>query len=191
MKKIVSFLLTVVSVFAYTTAFSDDQIGKTENPPSLNSELARIRLFGQNAVGVTLYKNSSCNGGSESIRVSGGIGSAFSSFFGSVKNESIGIPETNTTKTLSQRDGILSKAYFKEYAIEPGKPVTVTMGFQDPGLKKYCKAIAATFIPDPKFDYEGRLDLDQNNGVCVFLINQVSADGTLTPIKFGTAEACH
>lgn len=140
-------------------------------------EAARIRLFGQNGVGVILYKNSKCEGRSESIRVSGDAASAFTSFVGAASNESLGMPETETTKNLSKRDGILSKAYFREYRIDPGKPVTIAIRFQDVG--KYCEPIVRTFTPEPRTDYEGRIDID-NAGFCRFSLNLVSSDGSLS-----------
>lgn len=151
---------------------------------------ARLRLFGQNGTGVVFYKNSACDGGTDSVRVSGGLGSAFSSFLGSVKNESIGIPETETTKRLQQRDGILSKAYFKEYEIDPGKPVTVAMGFNDAGMRRQCRLIAATFLPEAGLSYEGRLDLDMQAGLCRFVVNRVADDGGLSAVALAPASAC-
>ena len=190
MKYVALVVFTIAAVFGHSGAFSSEQTDRADVPASGSSGSARLRLFGQNGIGVTLYKNSACTGGAESIRVSGGFGSALSSLFGSVTNESIGIPETITSSSLAQRDGALSKAYFREYAVESGKPLTVTMGFQDPALRKYCKTIAATFIPAPDSDYEGRLDVDLNKGQCVFSIGQVLADGSLMPVKVGLAETC-
>ena len=190
MKKTISVLLGAVMTFTISAAFSDAENRQEEATPSKSDGVSKIRLFGQNGIGVIFYKNSKCSGGSDSVRVSGGLTSAFSSFLGAVKNESLGIPETDTTRSLSQRSGILSKAYFKEYEIDPGNPITIVMRFQDVGIRKHCGNIAGTFIPEPSVNYEGHLDLDLNAGVCRFSIDRVSNDGSLSPISLDPAQAC-
>ncbi len=149
---------------------------------------ARIRLFGQNGMGVVYYPNSKCEGGSNGVTVSGGLGSTFSSFLGTITNESIGMPETETTKNLAKRSGLLSKAYFREYQINAGEPITVALSFNDVGLRKKCDVLVNTFTPESGADYEGRLDVDAE--ICTFVMNRVSLDGSLLPVSLSGAPSC-
>ncbi|MDR0735380.1 MAG: hypothetical protein LBF51_00870 [Zoogloeaceae bacterium] len=92
---------------------------------------ARIRLFGQNQKPSIMTVGRDCAAGENGheINVGGGLGDAFRSFAGSAANEGLGIPETGTTRQLSQRDGILSKAFYREFIIPAGKPVHVRAAF--------------------------------------------------------------
>lgn len=183
------------------TAFAADQ-------PAAEQGTARLRLFGQNAVMVKYYSNSKCDGG-DSVSVSGGMGDAFSSFIGTAKNQSIGMPETPTTANLAARDGLMSKAYFREYEIAAGQPVTIAMGFREaraappavvpapvgaaPSGTVSCRTIVTTFVPEKGKDYEAALDIRSREGVCVQTINEVSAASggvVLTPVAVARAEAC-
>jgi hypothetical protein len=157
------------------------------------ADSARLRLFGQNGVGVNYYRNSACQGG-ENVRVSGGLGDAFSSFIGTASNQSIGMPDTPNTRNQAARNGILSKAYFREYQIAAGQPITITMSFKsNPGKRsEYCKTIATTFVPEKGKDYEGALDIV--NDSCMQVINELQAgpDGvTLNPVPVALAPACN
>lgn len=169
------------------TAFAADQ-------PAAEQGTARLRLFGQNAVMVKYYPNSKCDGG-DSVSVSGGMGDAFSSFIGTAKNQSIGMPETPTTANLAARDGLMSKAYFREYEIAAGQPVTIAMGFREARAVDTvsCRTIVTTFVPEKGKDYEAGLDIRSREGVCVQTINEVSAASggvVLTPVAVARAEAC-
>ena len=186
------------------TAFAADQ-------PAAEQGAARLRLFGQNAVLVKYYPNSQCEGG-DSVSVSGGMGDAFSSFIGTAKSQSIGMPETPNTKSLAARDGMLSKAYFREYEIAAGQPVTIAMGFREaraappavmpaggvantaaPSGTVYCRTIVTTFVPEKGKDYEAALDIRSSEGVCVQSIHEVrtTPDGiVLSPVAVARAEAC-
>lgn len=148
---------------------------------------ARIRLFGQNGFGVSFYPKSKCEGGSNKITVSGGLGTMFSSFLGTVKNDSIGMPETETTKNLAKRSLLLSKAYFREYQIEAGEPIAVAASFGDTS-GAHCDPLTMTFVPEFGADYEGRLDLNANT--CTLVMNRVGQDGSLTPVPIVRAESC-
>jgi hypothetical protein len=137
---------------------------------------ARIRLFGQNAVMVKFYRNSTCHGrGADETKVSGGLGDAFSSFIGTVKNVSIGMKETPNTVNLAKRNGYASKAYFREYELAAGQPLTIAMKFRDmmPNGSVYCRTIAGTFTPSAGKDYEAALDL--GGGGCKAVIREIAA----------------
>lgn len=187
MKRYPALLIALAVAASAAVAQVADVAAVSPAPPPAASKL---RLFGQNGVGVVLHRNSACDGGADSVRVSGGMGSAFSSFIGTVKNESLGMPETETTRRLAQRDGMMSKAFFKEYEIAPGQPVTVAMGFSDVGMRKQCRNMAATFVPETGAAYEGRLDLDLQAGLCRFVVNRVGSDGALSAVAIEPASTC-
>lgn len=156
---------------------------------------ARLRLFGQNGITVRFYENSACFGGqARETQVSGGVGDTFSSFFGSVKNSSVGMRETPNTVAIKHRDGPFSKAYFREYAIGAGRPLTVWMRYQgNPGsVFATCGAIGGTFTPEAGKDYEASLDMA--NGHCLAVIHEVAdaADGSaqLRDVSVSPTEAC-
>ena len=187
-----------------TLSFAADQ-------PAAEQGTSRLRLFGQNAVMVKYYPNSKCDGG-DSVTVSGGFSDAFSSFIGTAKNQSIGMPETPTTANLAARDGVMSKAYFREYEIAAGQPVTIAMGFREaraappavmptgaaatanaPVGTVYCRTIVTTFVPEKGKDYEAALDIRSSEGVCVQTINEVNSTSgsvVLAPVAVARAEAC-
>lgn len=96
---------------------------QAEAPAQDAATSARLRLFGQNGISVKFYRNSTCyksglfgSGGAEVV--SGGAGDAFLSLLGASSNTRIGMPDTPTTRNLSARSGVLSKAYFKEYSVD-------------------------------------------------------------------------
>lgn len=195
MKNLAKFICIILMAQHANTALAEAEqpkidASKPAASPAQDTTISRIRLFGQNGFGVTLYKNSACVGGDDSERVSGGFGSALGSFLGMASNESIGIPETEATKNLSQRSGFMSKAYYKEYKIDSGKPVTVSMGFGNAGGPRCAGTISLTFIPKYGADYEGHLDIDYQAKVCRFVIKQVFPEGTTRSIETRRAPAC-
>jgi hypothetical protein len=111
------------------------------------------------------------------------LGSAFGSFVGTASNQSIGIPDTPNVKNITERDGILSKAYFREYVVEAEQPLALFLKLlgtpsgrgTNPGpqhhIRRYCNAITGTFIPETGKDYEVTLDVEP--GFCVARVNQV------------------
>lgn len=189
-----SFVLLAFPFFSYA-----------EKPSAEQANTARIRLFGQNGVAVKFYRNSICEGG-EKVTVSGGLGDAFLSFLGATKNESIGMPDSQNTVNQSARNGPMSKAFFREYEIKAGEPITVAMTFMNtpapvpkefaslPGVgTKTCRSIVTTFVPEQGKDYEGVLDVRFDMGVCIQQINEVHAteEGVeLIPVALSPAEKC-
>ncbi|WP_045758707.1 hypothetical protein [Xanthomonas albilineans] len=188
MKIIGKFLIVLLSSACAMSAFAEGQA-----TPHANDVGARIRLFGQNGVGLVLYKDAVCTKKyGEKIRVSGSLGNAFGSLFGAVKNEGIGIPETRNTKNISNRKMIGSKPYYKEYAVEAGKAVVVEAGAGSPGFWSQTPGfhmgwdcgslIASSFVPQAGSDYEVAMNIDFRNSVCVLVVNRVGADGQTTPV---------
>ncbi|SDX21192.1 hypothetical protein SAMN04515617_10260 [Collimonas sp. OK242] len=185
----ISFIVVMLAVCSTFSHAEESAAGKQDDP---KSDTARIRLFGQNGMGVKYYPNSACYGG-ESVTVSGGIGDAFSSFLGTASNTSIGMPETPNSGKPSARNGLFSKAFFREYKIAADQPLTLKLDFQsNPGVRYgYCKTIAGTFVPEAGKDYE--ISLDIKDGMCVPILNELqsTADGViLQPVPASKAEHC-
>ncbi len=143
----------------------------------------RLRLFGQNGVGVVLYTNTTCTRKfDEKIRASGSMGSAFGSMLGTAKSETLGIPETTTTRSIGQRGMLLSKAYFREYALQAGTPVVIEAGAGSPSGWRCDRMVTAAFTPEPGRDYEAAFDVDFAGGVCMLKVNAVAGDGSLSQV---------
>lgn len=125
---------------------------------------ARIRLFGQNQLPTIMQSNIDCktNPKGTKINVGGSAGDAFKSFTRTVGNTTIGMPETIVTQNISQHDGILSKAFYKEIIIKADQPVNVRGGFiglstVTPSTTVYqegCSSKTVSFIPKAGRDYE-------------------------------------
>lgn len=174
-------------------------------PATENSQNSRLRMFGQNGASAVLFKNSACvksfwSGDGE--KVSGGMGSAFGSFIGKVSNTSLGIAETDSTRYLSNHDGMLSKAYFREYVIPANKSTSMTMRFQD--VSSFYRANGITydhisascggsisFTPQAGADYEAAFTWSGKD--CSLGVHQVVAkDGKieLIPVPVTVAPSC-
>lgn len=169
------------------------------------SAISRLRLFGQNGATAFLYRDSSCIRGmfSDGVeKASGGMSSAFGSLIGSVSNTSLGIPETETSKNLSRKDGIFSKAYFREYEVPADKPSSLRIGFQDVSPFYVVNGINyetvspscsgdITFTPRAGEDYEAAFSWEGKR--CSISINRVIAkDGKteLVPVPITRAPSC-
>ena len=92
---------------------------------------ARIRLYGQNQKPTLITSGIDCTAGErgQKSNIGGSMGDAFGSLVGSVKSHSIGIPETDHSKALGSKNGILSRAFFREMAVPAGKAVNVETAF--------------------------------------------------------------
>jgi hypothetical protein len=168
---------------------------------------ARIRLFGQNQRPsiMTVGRDCATGGTGQEINVGGGLGDAFRSFARSAANEGLGIPETDTTRQLSQRDSLLSKAFYREFVIPAGRPVHVRAAFI--GLTTSMTTITAnreyrttyrepgyrtrtvSFIPKAGKDYEA-INVQDDDGKEIVVILEVAADGSLEPAPSEPAQNC-
>lgn len=94
---------------------------------------ARVRLYGQNGKMSTMWRGVDCAGGNkgEKVNVGGGIGDAMASFAGAVSSRSLGMPATRISKDIKEQNGMLSKAYFEEFAVPAGKTVIVETSILD------------------------------------------------------------
>ncbi len=163
-------------------------------PAAAARDTARVRLFGQNGVLVEFYQNSNCIGGKgPKTSVSGGAADAFSSFFGSAKNTSIGMKDTPNTQSMSKRDGMLSKAYFREYEIPGNQPLALRMHFRTgPGTALVCRNIGGTFTPEAGKDYE--IGLSIRPGGCEAVVEEIQQDDagvvTMKDVRVAPVLAC-
>ncbi|OEZ66502.1 hypothetical protein JAB5_55430 [Janthinobacterium sp. HH103] len=202
-------LLLCSASFAQDTATTEAPAAAAEaaSAPAApaTSAISRLRLFGQNGATAFLYRDSSCIRGmfSDGVeKASGGMSSAFGSLIGSVSNTSLGIPETETSKNLSRKDGIFSKAYFREYEVPADKPSSLRIGFQDVSPFYVVNGINyetvspscsgdITFTPRAGEDYEAAFSWEGKR--CSISINRVIAkDGKteLVPVPITRAPSC-
>ncbi|QXZ08997.1 hypothetical protein KUF54_13225 [Comamonas sp. Y33R10-2] len=127
---------------------------------------ARIRLYGQNGKPtiMILQKESDADNKTVEVNVGGGLGDAFGSLVGGVKSESIGIAETENSKNIKDKNGILSKAFYREFLIPAGKSVQVRSSYigmanHAPGSsfiykEGSCSSNLVKFTPQAGKDYE-------------------------------------
>ena len=155
--------LSVITFCISTSIFAvSDQ---SYNP----SQDARIRLFGQNGKPTLMVADINCETApkGQKINVGGNFGDAFKSLTGTASNESLGMPETQASKSLKEMKGILSKAFYKEYAVTAGQPVNVRGALIGTAVETQNKTLyvngcssTVSFLPLAGRDYEvlGQLD---------------------------------
>lgn len=191
------FLLTALFAAAYPAAAiaaADEDEQAQVNPDNQ----ARIRFFGQAVIGLEFYRNTMCYGGNAESETPSSSG--FGGAFGSKKNISLGMPVTPNVTNLKQRNGILAKAFYREYAIAAGEPIAIhasyyeTTGasFASPsGISRGCDDFGVSFVPEKGQDYEVALDLSRQ--YCHLTISRISETGdgvALAPVKLKDAQEC-
>lgn len=182
--KLSSKLLLVGTLgMAMQTAFADDVQVDPNNQ-------ARIRFFGQAVIGLEFYRNNICYGEGDSETASS---TGFGGVFGSKKNISLGMPTTPNVTNIKERNGILAKAYFREYAISAGEPIAIHASYNEStGRRSWsCKDFGASFVPEKGQDYEVTLDLSQQScQLNISKINVANGDVNLTPVVAKPAQEC-
>ncbi|QNX59512.1 hypothetical protein [Acinetobacter seifertii] len=158
---------------------------------SVNSD-SRIRLYGQNQKPMILEYIK--NGKKEKINVGGQASDAFSSLIGTVKNQSIGIAQTQMSKSLKDHNGVFSKIFYKEIVIPAGSPVSIRGAFI--GLTNVsesstrttiqyegtCTSSGLTFIPKAGKDYE--IVPKYNSSSCGLTLLEVDSNGNTAEVNF-------
>ena len=147
---------------------------------------ARIRLFGQNGVGLTMYTNARCKDEyDEEVEASGSIGHYFKAMVRKKpENVTIGMPETADTRNLATRDKLWASPYYAEHPLVPGQPVMLKANIAN-GSGWTCnrgRGIEASFVPEPGVDYEGDMIRDFEGGSCGIALRRIAPDGTTTPV---------
>jgi hypothetical protein len=204
MIKNAALILLGFSLFC-SASFAEEAAKSSITPASDNAPTSRLRMFGQNGASAALFRDSACVKSfwsDDAEKVSGGFSSAFSSFVGTASNTSLGIAETDTTRNLSKKDGMLSKAYFREYVIRAEKPSSMRMGFRDvssfyvangiryDAISPSCNG-AISFTPHAGEDYEAAFSWEGKS--CRLSMNQVVVkDGKteLIPVPVTLAPDC-
>lgn len=162
---------------------------------------ARIRLFGQNQQPTIMTYGIDCQAGQrgKKINTGGSLGDAFGSLVGSVNSHSIGIAQTVHTQTLGEKNGILSRAFFREYVVPAHKAVNASTAFVGLSNKldtpSYtliqhegsCQSNTVSFTPQAGRDYEV---VGVTGKACGVAVLEVSKTGELTPVKTQEAVQC-
>lgn len=193
-----------LSVFALLTACAANApVVQTETSYDPATQ-ARVRLYGQNQKPARLISGIDCEHNRRGTTVSVGrsFGDAFGSFAGTAQSSSIGIPETEISRHIGERNGLMSRAVFREYVVAAGKPANVQSfynGFSHtPNMmtpkplylifhEGSCRSRLASFVPQAGRDYEVVGATGRACGVAVF---EVAADGSTQPVALQEAFRC-
>lgn len=178
-------LVAALAGLACADAFAVEDTAPRE-PIATIERPARIRLFGQNGVGLTMYTNARCEDEyDEEIEASGALSHNFKALVGKKRpNESIGIPETDSTRNLASRDKLWASPYYAEYPLVPGQPVSLQANIAS-GSGWSCnrgRGIHIAFVPEPGVDYEGDMIRDFGGGSCGIAIRRVAEDGSVSAV---------
>ncbi|MBR3482756.1 MAG: hypothetical protein IKH45_07760 [Neisseriaceae bacterium] len=191
-------LFVISSLLLLAACSSNAPVTQTQTSVNYNPEnQARVRLYGQNGHPTVAWYGIDCD--SERLRRGikinvggGGVGQAFSSFIGTVKSESIGIPETEISRNVGQQNGILSKAFFQEIAVPAGLPINVQSSFVIMGsaYNKRCRTKIGSFIPEAGKDYEIVGTVGDRKEWCSVAAYEVAQDGSTTPVQWNARAVC-
>ncbi len=138
---------------------------------------ARVRIFGANGQGITMYRNATCRDeAAEKVEVARSVSRAVSSaFIGAPSDVSIGMPETDSVRTMKSEQ--MSKPNYQEYAVEGGQPLFFAARMEGNNGYRCLGNMNLQFVAEPGQDYE--VALRMANGRCRFSARHVHADGTL------------
>lgn len=136
---------------------------------------ARLRVFGNNGIGMVIYPNmNECPQSSDNgLRVSGKIQQSLNAFLSRQDNISIGMPISDRVKNPYQ--SIFGNDFYTE-SIIPAKPITIQSTFTSAD-HSYCKPITVTFFPEAGKDYETVLNIDKIDRYCQLKILRIDNDG--------------
>jgi len=151
---------------------------------------ARIRFFGQAVLSLDFYRNSMCLGGARPEKASeSGLGGVF----GRKENITLGMPVTPNVVNLKARDGILAKAFYREYAINADEPLAIRASYAEStgAYSAGCRDFGASFVPEKDQDYEVTLDISRTTcRLVVTRISQIDGNVALTPVAVKAARKC-
>ncbi len=180
-------LLALVGIAGINVSAAQDPTPQPTAAPAAVERPARIRLLGQNGIGLTMYTNSPCEDEyEEEIEGSGALSLSFKALVGKRRaNESIGIAETETTRTMEDRNQLMANPYYTEFPLVPGQPVALQAQIAA-GAGLSCgrgRGVHGMFVPEPGVDYEGEMVRDFKMMVCGISVRRVSSDGSLAPVQ--------
>jgi hypothetical protein len=195
LKNRILFLLSLAAMLSGCATAELPVASQSYNP----SDSARIRLFGQNQKPSTMVVQVGQGADTKSIEVNvgGTVGDAFGSMLHMAENKSIGMPETENTRNITSRNGILSKAFYREFVIPADKPVKVSNAFI--GLSSAtpmpsagvtvihqqgsCTGNAIVFTPQAGKDYEVVSAPGYSCSAKVFNIQKIDGKISLVPLQ--------
>lgn len=171
-------------------SFIDASAAQAQASPAAPASVerpARIRLFGQNGVGLTMFTNAHCQDAyEEEIEGSGAVSLGFKALVGKRQpNTSIGIPQSDTTRTLEDRNRLMANPYYTEFVLVPGQPVALQAQIAS-GAGLSCgrgRGVQVSFVAEAGVDYEGDMIRDFNAMQCGIAVRRVAADGSLSPVQ--------
>lgn len=158
---------------------------------------ARIRLYHKNSAGSAAFADASCSKKKKHryVEVGLGLGDQFRSISDRNKNISLGIPETEYSRKTMSAKQLFGHRFFREWAVEGGKPVTLLVGDLKPGSRlesggyvTTTKDISCqkmiTFTPEAGADYEMEINTIQEGGcgIRVTKVEKKSGNVSATPI---------
>lgn len=178
-------LLGAVALFALGSSLALAQEG--EEAPA--GKGARVRVVGQAAIGIKLFKNQSCYAGR-------GIQASKKGLFGG-KNVSIGMPNSPTIDNMKSRDGILFAATYHEFAVRADEPLTIYVDYSETtgsvrtnngimiteteGQSNSCEKFAEVFTPQAGQDYDVTVDI--GGGTCQLHVQKIDSKGSAVQLQ--------
>ena len=165
-----------------------------------SSSQARVRLYGQNQKPAYLISGIDCENQKHGIKVGtvGSLGDAFGSLVGTAKSQSLGIPETEHSRNVVKMNGVLSRAFFREYIVPADKAANVQAAYI--GLTTVSKTPTtvsiltegscnkmASFVPKAGHDYEV---IGLPGKGCTVAVYEIGKQGELSPVSLQGAVMC-
>lgn len=142
---------------------------------------ARVRVFGQKGIALHMYTNARCEDEYDD-EIEGEAPREVKTAAGRSRlNESIGMPETDSTRGFAQKAA--ASPYYKEYPLAPGQPVMFDAQVGSGSGLRCPRPLQATFVPQAGMDYEADVAQDAATRACTLQIRSVAADGTLAPVQ--------
>ncbi|OAM28362.1 MULTISPECIES: hypothetical protein [Eikenella] len=199
-------LFLICSAVLLAACASNAPVVQEESTSYDSNTQARVRLYGQNEKPTIMVSGIDCEAEDRRARrghkvnVGGSLGDALGSFAGTVKSRSLGMPETAHSKSIGQMNGVLSRAFFREYAVPAGKAVNVQAAYiglrnmPEPTMQHItiqnegsCNTRMASFVPQAGRDYEV---IGLSGRRCAVSVYEVGAQGQLKPVALQDAVSC-
>ncbi|MGH8038808.1 MAG: hypothetical protein ACREPC_02375 [Stenotrophomonas sp.] len=138
---------------------------------------ARVRIFGQNGQGITMYTDAACrNTYTDKVDVARSGARAIGSLFGGAPdNIALGMPETSTVRNM--KSVLFSKPNYQEYAVAGGRPLIFDARVENTNDYRCDRELTLQFTAEPGQDYE--VFMSTAGGICRLSANHVGADGSV------------
>ncbi len=140
---------------------------------------ARVRIFGQNGQGITMYTNAACreayDSRVDSVRSSNLVLNTL--IKGAPANISLGMPKTEAVRNM--KSVLFSRPSYEEYSVAGGQPLIFDARIANTNDYRCSGPLTLQFTPEPGNDYEIQMSIVDR--VCRFGVRRVSADGSVQP----------